>query len=377
MVGMKSNEVESAEKLILVDKKETLTRITLNRPKVLNAINLQMVNQMIKAMQNAQTDGTRIIIIDGAGERGLSGGGDIKEMAAENAKNAHKFISREYELDLMIATSKVPVIGIMSGITMGGGIGLSGHSHLRIVTETSRLAMPETKIGIMPDVGGNLLLSKSPGKLGEYLALTATSMDAADAIALGFADLLIPEAKIEHFIEELKATDLEETDFYQIANTYAEEPRQSALLEGQKWIDPLLERALKKLRTLTTESMSEPGAQALADAAISSVQKLVKLVEYSDQAEHATLANNLREMSPISLAVSIAQIARTRALGLGIKEVLEDDLRILTRLFERPDFVEGVRALVIDKDLNPKWTPEKIEQLDTSEVARVLDPQEI
>lgn len=377
MVGMKSNEVETAEKLILVDKKETLTRITLNRPKALNAINLQMVNQMIKAMQIAQTDGTRIIIIDGAGERGLSGGGDIKEMAAENAKNAPKFISREYELDLMIATSKVPVIGIMSGITMGGGIGLSGHSHLRIVTETSRLAMPETKIGIMPDVGGNLLLSKSPGKLGEYLALTATNMDAADAIALGFADLFVPEAKIEQFIEELNATNLEETDFYQIANTYADEPGPSALLKEQKWIDPLLEKAFKKLTEVTTENMSEPGARALAESAISSVQTLVNLTESSDKNEHVALAKTLREMSPTSLAVSIAQIARTRALGLGIKEVLEDDLRILTRLFNRPDFVEGVRALVIDKDQSPKWKPERIEQLDASEVARVLDPQQV
>lgn len=364
--------------LILVNKINSLTRITLNRPRALNAINLQMVEEMLVAVETAQTDGTTIIVIDGAGERGLSGGGDIKEMALDGAKNAHRFIEREYVLDLLIAQSRVPVVGIMSGIAMGGGIGVTGHSTLRIVTENSRLAMPEAKIGIIPDVGGNKLLAASPGRLGEYLAVTSESMNAADAIALGFADLLIPGDEIERFIAALAESEsaaASHAALFDFAQGFAVTPGSSELLEKQLWIDQLFERALERSSAVTLETVTSPGAMELADWAVQSATMLVHLAESSDEKEHTSFAEALRQMSPTSVAVSLAQIARTRALSLDLAGVLEDDKRILTRLFVMPDFSEGVRSLVIDKDQNPKWQPATIEELDATVVARVLDPQ--
>lgn len=371
--------MNSTEPTILVHRTNNLTTITLNRPRALNAINLEMVDLMIDALKTAQTDGTKLIVITGNGERGLSGGGDIKEMASNNASQAHVFINREYQLDLMIAQSKIPVIGIMAGITMGGGIGLTGHAALRIVTENSRLAMPETRIGIMPDVGGNHLLAKSPGRIGEYLALSATSMNAADAIALGFADILIPEANIPALLQKLADhTDNPDTlagDLYALAEEHSITPEAAPLLAQKVWVDTLFERALDRSSDVTIETALAPGAMALADWAVNAVKKLVHLADSSEDKNQRELATTLKEMCPTSLAVSLAQIQRTRALSLELEEVFADDERILGRMFLRNDFVEGVRALVIDKDQQPKWQPARIEDLDATEVARILDPR--
>src|SRR5215207_11632816 len=141
-----------------------------------------------------------VVVIDGAGERGFSAGGDIRELY-EYAKNggmaeALRFFRDEYRLDAAIARFPKPVVAIMDGITMGGGIGLAGHAAIRVVTERSRLAMPETRIGFTPDVGGTWLLAHAPGRLGEYLALTGASMTASDAIYAGFADHFVPSDRL-------------------------------------------------------------------------------------------------------------------------------------------------------------------------------------
>ncbi|MEB4615569.1 enoyl-CoA hydratase/isomerase family protein, partial [Leucobacter sp. M11] len=167
------------EATVLVRRAGHLTRITLNRPAKLNAITREMTEGIRAALLAAEQDGSSAVVIDGAGERGLSGGGDIRELAGGEPEAVEAFLRSEYAMDHLTATLGIPVVGIMDGITMGGGIGLTGHAPIRVVTERSRLAMPEVRIGLAPDVAGHLLLARAPGRLGEYLALTGESMTGA------------------------------------------------------------------------------------------------------------------------------------------------------------------------------------------------------
>ena len=149
----------SSDALILARRDGAISHITLNRPRAINALNLEMFETLTREVAAANANGSTAILLDGAGDRGFCGGGDVKEISTGDPR---QILSTEYVLDYAIATSGIPVIGIMDGITMGGGIGLTGHAHIRIVTERSRLAMPEARIGIVPDVGGHRLLARAP-----------------------------------------------------------------------------------------------------------------------------------------------------------------------------------------------------------------------
>lgn len=369
-----STETQHTQSPLLSSREGRITRLVLNRPRAINALSLEMVESAILALQHAADDGSRAIVITGAGDRGLCGGGDIKEMAANNASGAANFVEREYTLDLMTAESPVPVVGIMDGITMGGGIGISGHAATRIVTERSRLAMPETKIGIVPDVGGHLLLAGAPGRIGEYLAVSSASMTAGDAIALGFADYFVHSERLEEMIVALAAELDDDTTVDQVVAKFAEPAPASQLLAEREWIEPLFEGALGGDDPVTLLMARQPGAADLAQWAIDSAQRLLVQAENSDQQELKDLGDTLRTVCPTSVVVTLAQIARTRALALNLSEVLADDLRVLTRLFRRPDFVEGVRATVIDKDGAPQWQPATIEDLEPNTITAILDP---
>lgn len=345
--------MNEAEPLVLSRREGAITHLTLNRPRAINALNREMFQLLLDAVAKAQTDGSSAILIDGAGERGTCGGGDIKELSAGDARS---ILALEYELDYRIATSWIPVVGIMDGVTMGGGIGLTGHADLRIVTETARLAMPEVRIGIAPDVGGHLLLANAPGRLGELLAVTAGEMNAFDAIALGFADLYVPSDRLGALAEALAAGE----DPGEACARFAKDPQDSVLLTARAWWDPIAEAALG-----TLDAEAEPAGAA---------QSLVSALEASADARAAQTAETVRGMCPASVAVTLAQIERTRRRGLDLAEVLSDDLRVLGRLGARPDFAEGVRAQVIDKDRNPKWQPARIEDLDPTELEGILAP---
>lgn len=349
---------------VLIDRIGHVTRVTLNRPRAINALTLDMVETMIQGLEHAAVDGSTAVIITGAGERGLCGGGDIKAMAQDNAQHAHEFIEREYVLDLMTQELPIPVVGLMHGITMGGGIGLTGHAAHRIVTETSRLAMPETRIGIVPDVGGHLLLAKAPGLLGEYLAVSSGSMDAGDAIALGFADSYVPSVRLTELIEALAAEASDSSLVGSIIERFAEPAPVSQLLAEQSAIDELMTEALDP-------ASFSPAELELGEWAIAAALRLVQLAEE----RRPELAESIREMSPTSVVVTLAQIARTRQLGLSLEQVLNDDLRVCSRLF-RGDFVEGVRARVIDKDNAPQWQPARLEDVQASEIAAIIHPVE-
>ena len=192
---------------VLIRREGRAGRITMNRPKALNALTLPMVGRIWDALMAWRDDPCiELVVLDGAGERGLCAGGDVRglyDSRVEGSSLARKFWSDEYRLNALIGRYAKPFIAIQDGIVMGGGIGLSGHTRYRIVTERSRLAMPETGIGLIPDVGGTWLLAHAPGEVGVYLGLTGEAMGAPDAIYAGFSDTLVPSAKLGALTDRL------------------------------------------------------------------------------------------------------------------------------------------------------------------------------
>jgi len=355
------NDATPTEQDVLVAREGAITRITLNRPRAINALTREMAVEVGEALRLAEDDGSTAVLLDGAGDRGFCGGGDVKAMSAGGLHGALAFLAAEYRTDHAINALSIPVVGIMDGITMGGGIGLTGHASVRVVTERSRLAMPETRIGIVPDVGGSLLLARSPGRLGEMLAAASGSLDAGDAIALGFADFFVPSDRIE----QLRARLIEGEDPATVAAEAAQQAPESPLLAAGQWFDPIADEALG-----TAED-------TLADPAAATLRLVRALEEASGQnADDArAYAVQLRAVSPTAAVVAIAQLARVRAQKLSLADVLADDYRVLGRLISRGDFAEGVRAQLIDKDGAPRWAPARLEDVEAAEVARILDPE--
>lgn len=345
---------EVSEPLILVARDGAITRVTLNRPRAINALNTEMFAGLAAALDAAA--GSNAIVLDGAGERGFCGGGDIKQIAFGGDPRA--LFGAEYLVDYRVSASEVPVVALMDGIAMGGGIGLGGHAAFRVVTERSRLAMPEARIGIMPDVGGHYLLANAPGRLGEYLAITASEMGPADAIALGFADTLVRSDRLD----DLRAALAAGGDPAATLATFAEPVPAAPLLAVREWFDPIAEAALQAV-------------DAVADP-VGATAALLQGLEASPLPIAAETAAIVRGMCPVSLVVSVAQIARTRAEGLDVAGVLEDDYRIVPRLAVLPNFAEGVRAQLVDKDRNPTWVPERVADVDRDEIAAILAPHD-
>lgn len=342
---------------MLVRRDGAVTRITLNRPRAINAFNLEMADAVCAALETAARDGSGAVLLDGAGERGFCGGGDVKFLSSGGVAAGVAFLRREYQADYAVGASSVPVVGIMHGITMGGGIGLGGHAAVRVVTEHSQLAMPEVRIGIAPDVGGHLLLAGAPGRLGELLAITAGSMTAGDAIALGFADHLVPTAGLADLAARLGAGEAPAGAVAAVAAPAPDAP----LLAAREWFDPIAEAALGD------------AAEVIADP-VTAAQRLIQGLEAAGRPEARETAATARRMNPASIAVTLAQLARTRHEGLGLADVLRDDLRVLGRMIGRPNFAEGVRAQLVDKDGAPKWSPARVEDLDRAEISAIIDP---
>ncbi len=204
----------NSESEVIVEKRDGLGRIVLNRPKAINALNHAMVRQIAAALAEwSGDDEVRAVVITGAGERGLCAGGDIVSIyhdAKDGGTGSREFWREEYILNAAIAGYGKPYVAIMDGIVMGGGVGVSAHGSVRIVTERSMIGMPETGIGFVPDVGGTYLLARTPGELGTHIALTTARLSAGDAIACGFADHFIPSEKIEQFLDALSTASVQE-----------------------------------------------------------------------------------------------------------------------------------------------------------------------
>ncbi|WP_395244730.1 enoyl-CoA hydratase/isomerase family protein [Agromyces sp. MMS24-K17] len=360
--------------------------LTLDRPSALNALTYDMVVALAEVLESWRDDSeVGVVVLDGAGDRGFCAGGDIRELHAFAAdgryEEAHRFFRAEYRLDALIARYPKPVVAIMDGIAMGGGIGLAGHASIRVVTERSRLAMPETRIGFTPDVGGTWLLARAPGELGVHLALNARTMDGADAMHAGFADAYVPSEHLPHLLQAL-AERADPGTPSEIVLLFDQTPGPSALALARDWVDacysaPTVEAIVARLRAFADGRADAPGASdAAADAALDVPRSALPThpLDPAARAHAAAAADELEALSPTALTVTLEAVRRARTLP-SLEAALEQEFRAVTWFMEQHDLREGIRAQVIDKDRDPRWNPASLADVPDGLAARVLDEQ--
>ena len=314
---------------VLVERAGGLGRLVLNRPRAINALNHSMVRILAAALVDWESDdAVRTVLLSGAGDRGLCAGGDIVAIytaVRDGRDDAVRFWADEYALDAAIARYPKPHVALMDGLVLGGGIGLSAHGGIRVVTERTRIGMPEVSIGFFPDVGGTYLLARSPGELGTHLGLTGGTASGADAIALGFADHFVPSERLPELAAALETRGADD-----VIAEFAVEPPPSELLAQRPWIDELY----------------------AGDDAEAIVERLTGSHESAAQEAAATI----RSKSPTSVAVTLAALRRAAVLD-SLEAALDQDYRVATRISLGTEVIEGIRAQVIDKDRNPRWSP--------------------
>jgi enoyl-CoA hydratase len=316
---------------VLISVERNVGRIRLNRPKAIHALTRDMCDAMSKALLAWRDDpSVQVVIIDHAEGRGFCAGGDVVMLArsgAEDAADAKTFFFSEYRLNHLLFTYPKPTVAIMDGITMGGGVGISLPCEYRIATENTRLAMPETGIGLFPDVGGGWYLSRLPGRVGQFMALTGARLDASECVYLGLATNYVEQASLEELHERiLKAPS---------------RLRGSLGSVSAKPPDARIEQNMGQITRLFASDELEEVVAALE-------------AEESDwaQSELATL----RSKSPLSCKVSLRLLAEG-ANRASFAEEMRAEYALAGRIVRTHDFREGVRALLIDKDNSPQWDP--------------------
>jgi enoyl-CoA hydratase len=316
--------------------------IRLNRPKAINAVTLEMFRDIEKALDEFEADpAVGLILLEGAGERGLCAGGDIRALY-ESSKvkgDLGKILWREeYILNARIAKFAKPYVAFMDGIVMGGGVGLSAHGRHRVVTEKTRLAMPEVGLGFFPDVGGTWLLSRTPGEIGTYFGLTGQTMNGSDAIYARFADAVVPSGKLAALRDALinLRAGVSSADVQATIDAFATGETSGPVAASQAQID----------RWLAHDRMQDIVAALQRDG--------------SEPAQ-ATL-KTLGEKSPRGMVVTLKLLRLARGSS-SLEECLVREYRAALEVFRSDDFREGVRAAVVDKDRNPRWSPPRIEDV--------------
>ena len=310
---------------IFIRKSGYIGHITLNRPDVLNSLTYSMILAIEKSLSEWETDESiALVIIDAKGDRAFCAGGDIQILYENGFKKnfayGQKFWADEYRLNEKIANYKKPFVAFMQGFTMGGGVGVSCHGSHRIVGETSKIAMPECSIGLVPDVGGSFLLAKLPGNIGTFLGTTGKRMSASDAIYCGFADYFVPEKKWEGLKEKLVTTG------------------------NVDWI--------KKFQQSTQTSEIEKSYSQISEAMVDISPKNIE-----SRLKHPFFEKDLSALSfnsPISVAYTIMMLNMEKVQN-NISDALDAEYSFTARSQEFGDFQEGIRAAVIDKDRNPIW----------------------
>ena len=304
-------------------------RITLTRPNALNAMTYEMCLAIEDAIDSwAGNDAVALVVIDAEGPRAFCSGGDIAELYATGTRGnfayGQKFWADEYRLNYKIFNYPKPFISFLQGFTMGGGVGIGCHGSHRIVGESSQMAMPECGIGLVPDVGGSLMLTLAEGRLGEYLGITAARMNADDSIYAGFADTYIPELMWKKLIEELEGFG----DPAVLAEQATQAP-EGVLRALQGQIDKLF------------------AGEALGD--------ILRMLRADESDFAAASLKQIGRNSPLSMACTIEMIHRLRGPSLSMEKALDLEYRFTARATEHGDFIEGIRAAIIDKDRTPKW----------------------
>jgi enoyl-CoA hydratase len=328
--------------------------IRLNRPKAINALTLEMTRGIAEALTDFETnDAATLVLLEGAGERGLCAGGDIRglyDSAKVHGDLGPVFWREEYLVNAQIANYDKPYVAYMDGIVMGGGVGLAAHGRHRVVNEKTKLAMPEVGIGFFPDVGGTWLLSRAPGEIGTYFGLTGQTMNGADAIAAGFADVFIPSdnwAAARAALCELDVCD-DDKDVLATLKHFSSPVGEAPVAAQRAVID----------RLFAHDSMDD-------------IFKALE-VDNSDFAR-ATL-DALKTKSPTSMVVALKLLRQARQSS-SLEECLSREYIAALQVFVSDDFLEGVRAAVIDKDRNPKWQPARLQDVTPEIVARYFEPR--
>jgi enoyl-CoA hydratase len=329
---------------VLFERRGHLGVITLNRPKAVNALNAGMVEAMLEQLTAwADDDAVATVLIRGAGDRGLCAGGDIvaiyRDMLAGGGATAD-FWATEYRLNALISRYPKPYVALMDGLVLGGGVGISAHGSVRVVTERTRTGMPETTIGFVPDVGGTLLLSRAPGESGTHAALTGAHLSGADALFLGLADHFVPSENLPALAEALESTTADAA-----VGRFVQEPPASALAEQREWID---------------------SAYASDDA-----EEILRRLQAAG-GEAADAAATIEAKSPTAVKLTLESLRRVR--GLSLEETLAQEYRVGVRSLAGPDFREGIRAQVVDKDRNPQWKPASLAEVSPADVERYFAP---
>lgn len=328
-------------------------RIVLNRPKALNALSVAMVDEIGKQLSAWEQD-TQVVLVtvEGAGEKGLCAGGDMRSFYDKKDDNVEEhavnFFGIEYRMNLQMYRYPKPIVAYMNGIVMGGGVGISIFAAERIVTERSKLSMPEMNIGFFPDVGGSYFMNRMPGHMGRYLALTAHLFNGADAIYLDAADHYIESANWDAI-----KTNIDAHDWTQVANV-ADELR--ALLQKHATAAPA-----SSLAAVQEKVDTHFGHESVADILAS----LDQAAQAGDEWARETAAT-LRTKSPISMAVALEQLIRGKNMSAADCFRMEMDMSM--HFMHSHDFYEGVRSVLVDKDRNPKWNPAAIEDVKREEV---------
>jgi enoyl-CoA hydratase len=335
---------------IVVRSERALRRITLNRPQALNALTLDMAVRITALLREWASDpDVGAILLDGAGDRAFCAGGDIRALydgAKAGSALPAQFWTTEYRLDVLIARYPKPVIAIMDGLVMGGGVGLAAHAAHRVVTERSSVGMPEVGIGYFPDVGASFLLARSPGYCGTHLALTGNRIGAADAIYCGLADIHVPAARISELADAL-AECRTAADVRKTLEGLSVAPAPGKLAAAQSWVD----------NSYNADNVEEIVA---------------RLAAADNDAARAALAT-MQKASPTSLKITLRNLREAAAFN-RVEQSFQQDLRISLACIAGHDFIEGIRAQIVDKDRNPAWRPDNLADVTADIVDRHFKP---
>ncbi len=333
---------------MLISIEGRVGRIRLNRPKAIHALNTAMCRAMLDALLAWEADdAVEAVLIDHAEGRGFCAGGDIRmiaESGAGDGAGAREFFRVEYQLNHKLFTYAKPIVAFMDGITMGGGVGISQPARFRVATENTRFAMPETGIGLFPDVGGGWHLSRLPGRMGEYLALTGHRLGGGECLALGLATHFLPAERLE----DAKARILADPQAIEAVLAELSVPApEAAILAHQPEIDRLF--AADTLEGIFAALAEDGGAWASAQLA------------------------TLRTKSPESMKVSLRLVREGRSMA-RFEDEMRQEFAVGSRVAMRPDFAEGVRALIIDKDNAPRWNPPSVEAVSDAAIDAIFAP---
>jgi enoyl-CoA hydratase len=333
---------------VLFERRGRLGVVTLNRPKSVNALTAGMAEAMLDQLTLwAEDDAVATVLVHGAGDRGLCAGGDIvaiyRDMLDGGSATAD-FWASEYRLNALISAFPKPYVAFMDGLVLGGGVGISAHGSVRIVTERTRTGMPETTIGFVPDVGGTLLLARAPGESGTHAALTGAHLSGSDALFLGLADHYIPSARLSELAAALEAEPADAA-----VGRFTEQAPPAALAAQRGWID---------------------SCYASDDAG----EILRRLRSFDGEAgpEAAEAADTIEAKSPTAVKVTLESLRRVR--GLSLEDALEQEYRVGLRCLAGPDFREGIRAQVVDKDRTPRWQPATLAEVGRQDVEAFFAP---